>query len=230
MKDGKIYEGKILAETKNDVVIKTNTWDRKIKLLSMEDVLTVVHDPPAPEKPFDPQRYAALDTFLTGNLFVKNEVSNPAAGVRLGGGLRLHPLIEIGGGFEWKPALSGDLALSDGIHTREYERFYSFGGGFTAKIFPLYKILREKLEPFLLVGYEWTELVPKDSGDELDGQGMEGGFGAQWPLTKTLYMETRFLYRHTPLDTVDFLGLRGSLDPSIRGDSYSIALGLSLHL
>src|SRR6266513_2850881 len=95
MKDGKIYEGKILAETKGDVVIKTSGWDHRIKLLPADNVLTVVHDPHEPEKPADPQRYIAVDSFLTGNIYTTRDVSRqPAPGLRVGGGLRLHPLVE----------------------------------------------------------------------------------------------------------------------------------------
>jgi hypothetical protein len=229
MKDGKIIEGKIVAETNGDVLIRTPPVNPMPILLPARAILTIIRDP-VPEKPYDPQRYVSLETLLEGNVFTANNMTlDPGASLRIGGGLRIHPLVEIGGGFIWKPALSGALAVTDGKTTRGYERFYSYGGGFTAKLFPCYRIRRWTTEPFLIVGYEWTQLVPKASGDGVDGRGLEGGFGVQRPLTKKLFLVAQFLYRGTGLDTIDFQGLRGTLDPEIHVNSYTFSTGLAFH-
>src|SRR5580692_4932987 len=67
MKDGKIFEGKIIAETDGDVLIKTSPVDPP-KFLPNAEILTVVHDPVKTE-PQDPQRYASLGLRLMGNFF-----------------------------------------------------------------------------------------------------------------------------------------------------------------
>jgi hypothetical protein len=227
MKDGKVYQGKIIAETDGDILIKTSPVSRS-KLLLSQDILSVVRDPAVEAAP-DPQRYASLEMLLAGHLYSTRGISlNSAPGLRLGGGLRFHPLVELGAGLEWTPQLSGELAVTDGATLRRYESFYSYAGGFTAKLYPLYKRAAWKAEPFLLVGYDWLRFVPKDSGDALKGTGLSAGVGTAWPLGKRLFWDTRFLYQRVRYKRIFFLLREGTIDPPVRSDSFVLSTGLSL--
>ena len=228
MKDGRIFEGKIVAETDGDVLIKTSPVNRP-KLLPADAILTVVRDPVTPE-PHDPQRYVSLGLRLMGNFFSTQHISlDPSAGLALDGSLRFHPLIEIGAAGEWTPQQSGDLSVSDGTTTREYQSFFSYGGSLWARAYPFYR-KTTKVEPFLMMGYRWSNIIPKDSGDALKGGGIFGGIGAHWPLGQFFFLDAGLLYHHDSYGVIEFNNIDGSVDPRIQADSYSLMTGVSYHL
>ncbi|OGR91839.1 MAG: hypothetical protein A2992_09110 [Elusimicrobia bacterium RIFCSPLOWO2_01_FULL_59_12] len=229
MKDGKTYEGKIIDDTGGDILIKTSPTDARPKLLPAPEVLSVVHDPVAPAA-LDPQRYTTFEMLLTGSVFSSKHFSlDPAPGAWLGMGLRFHPVVEVGAGLDWKPALSGDLGVTDGVLLRSYERFFFYGGGFSAKVFPFYA-KRWPAEPYLIGVYGWDRLSPKGSGDALKGSGFKVGAGTRTPLWKNVFLEARFLFQRVEFDRIYFLRRNGSLDPKILSDSYTLSTGLSVRL
>jgi hypothetical protein len=226
MKDGKIYQGRIVAETDGDVLIRTSPVSRS-KLLLSEDILTVVRDPIIHKN--DPQRYSSVDVGLLGNIYSTRGIElNPSASLRLGGGLRFHPLMEIAAGLEWSPHITGELGVTDGTITRIYEKFYSYSGGLSTKWYPFFKKVDWRVEPFLILGYEWRRFVPKDSGDALKGSGINTGLGAYWQLNKRLFLETRFLYQRMRYGNIFFQLREGTLDPAIRADNFTLSTHLSL--
>jgi hypothetical protein len=228
MKDGKIYEGKIIDDSDGDVLIKTPLKTRPI-LLPSEEVLSVTKDPE--EKPVqDPQRYASLESLLFGNVSVsKNIQLSPSPGLWVGGGLRLHPLIEIGAGIDWRPMLSGELAMSDGTTTRRYERFSSWSGGFGAKLYPFYRWYK-RTEPFVFGGFEWSRLTPRGSGDALKGDGFKVGLGASYLIKPQLALESRLYYRKIDYDRVFFLQREGTISPAVQAGSIGFGIGLSYRI
>lgn len=229
MKDGKIYEGKIIDDSDGDILIKTSPMDARPKLLPNSDILSVTADPPPP-KNLDPQRYSTYELLLTGNVFsAQNIEQNPAPGLWLGVGLRFHPVIEVGAGLDWKPWISGDLAVSDGTTTRQYDTFLSYSGGFLAKVFPFYA-QRWKTEPFFIGGYGWSRLSPKGSDDALKGRGFIAGFGVRRPLWKQVYWESRFIYTRMVYDQIFFLQRNGSIDPAVIPNPFALCTGLSVRL
>jgi hypothetical protein len=226
MKDGKIYEGRIVAETDGDVLMRTKLDNRR-KLLPADEILSVVRDTATVVE--DPQRYASIETSVFGFVSDSTNVElRPAAGLSFAGHLRAHPLVDVGGGLDWIPALSGALAVTDGTVTREYHRFYSWSGGFSGRLFPFY-LYHWKIEPFVSAGYHWSKLVPKGSGDSLSGQGLEGGAGAQWPVCKHLFLVAQLIYRRVSLDSIDFHGAQGGLtSPALMG-GFSFSTGVAYH-
>jgi hypothetical protein len=228
MRDGKIFEGKILAEPGGDVLIKTNPVDPRAKLLPQQEILSVVRDP-VPQTSKDPQRYLQAEAVLNGNVFSSWDLSmDPAASLWLGGGIRLHPVIELDAGLDWKPAMSGSLTVSDGTAQRSYERFAAYSGGFALRIYPLY-YRKDKIEPYGLFGYEWSRLVPKGSGDNLNGGGVKFGAGATWPIHGSLFLDTRLIYRRTRYSRIFFRQQEGDADPPVMNDSYSFGAGVAYH-
>jgi hypothetical protein len=228
MKDGKIYEGKIITEMNGDILMRTQPGNRP-RMLPGSEILSVVRDPVV-ETPRDPHRYAAIEARISGNVSDSKNVSlNPTPGLSFAGSLRFHPLFEVSGGLDWFPALKGEVAVTDGTTQRGYEYFYAWSGGLSGRLFPFYA-RGWKIEPFLTSGYHWTRLVPKGSGDSLQGQGLEGGAGAQWPCGKRLYAIAQLVYRRVSLDGISFNGQQGGLiSPVFMGD-FSFSIGASYRL
>jgi hypothetical protein len=228
MKDGKIYEGKIIAEPDGDVLIRTRPVEPRATLLPASEILTVVRDPVS-HPPVDPQRYWEAELLASGNVFSSRDISmDPTAGLWLGGGMRLFPVIQLDAGLDWKPAINGSVAISNGTTQRDYEHFTSITGGFSGRIFPFYQ-RHWKIEPYLLGGYEWSRLTPKGSGDSLSGEGPKLGFGISWPLRRSWFLESRFIYRRIRYDRLDFLGLKSDVSPVVMNDNYSFGAGVAYH-
>jgi hypothetical protein len=138
MKDGKIYQGRIMGETQDSVLISNAPYDPKPRFIEIKDVLTIVRESGKDPHSIESDRYAVVEALLSGQVFSSNTLTlNPAAGLHVGGGFRLHPLVEIGAIVDWVPDMSGQVAITDGTNLRGYEHFYSYGGGFTVKFFPL---------------------------------------------------------------------------------------------
>ena len=231
MKDGKIYEGHIMGETRDSVLISNPPLDPKPRFLDIKDVLTLVRESRPPERPsIEEDRFASANIGVTGQVYSSNIFSfSPAPGLYAGGAFRMHPVIEVGGEFHWVPNLSkGGLTISD-VNTsssRGYESFYAYDGGFSLKLFPFFRHREWRAEPYTTVGYHWSRLVPKDSGDALKGSSLFGGAGVMIPWWKPLYWDVRFLYEHISYDTVRFLGSDGSLS-GVTLNSFTLSTGLS---
>lgn len=227
MKDGKIYQGHIMGEG-NETILISNPPYESPHFLNMSDILTIVRDRRAEIHSIESDRYAVAEILLGGNIFSSNRVTlHPAPSLRAEGGFRLHPLVELDAVIDWIPALPGQFAVTDGTNIRGYESFYAYAGGFAAKIFPLYNIHAFPCEPYVLAGYEWTRLVPKGSGDYLSGYQYEEGVGIQKALSKALYLDARFMFEQTSYDQIQFLLRQGSINSAIGVPTYSILVGLS---
>ena len=229
MKDGKIYEGHIMGETQRSVLISNPPLDPKPRFVDVKDVLTIVRESRPEEKPSPEEgRFATANFGVTGQVYSSSQFSfSPAPGLYVGGGFRMHPLVEVGGEFEFIPNLSGgSLTVTDGTNTRSYESFYAYHGGFSTKIFPFYRRRDWRMEPYLTSGFHWNRLVPKGSGDELKGKSVFGGGGVMIPWWKPLYWDLRFVYEHTSYDSIKFLAGEGDLS-GVTHNSYSLSAGLS---
>jgi hypothetical protein len=139
----------------------------------------------------------------------------------------VHPALDIGGEFDFVPTLvGGGLTVTDGTNTRGYESFYAYHGGFSAKVFPFYRIKEWRMEPYLTMGYHWNRLIPKGSGDALKGTSILGGAGVLIPWWKPMYWDLRFMYEHTNYDSIKFLTGEGDLS-GVSYNSFTLSAGLS---
>jgi hypothetical protein len=225
MKDGKIYEGRIIDDSDGDILIKTKTHWRP-KLLPGNDILSVTRD--APEVVVrDPQRYTIFESLIAGHVSMSEGIEmDPSASLRLGGGMRPHPVVEVGAGLEWKPSFGGELSMSDGTTTRNYESFKSWNGGFSAKIYPFYQ-WKWAIEPFLVGGYEWSRLMPAGTDEALKGGGYKVGLGTSWPIKGNWYLEGQLVFRDIEYRRVFFLDREGTLNPSVHARTLAFATGVS---
>jgi hypothetical protein len=229
MKDGKIYQGHIMGETQHSVLISNPPIDPKPRFIDIKDVLTIVRESRPAEKPSAEEgRFASASFGITGQAYSSDTLSfSPAPGFYIGGGFRVHPSLELGGEFDYVPSLSGvDLTVTDGTNTRDYESFYAYHGGFSAKVFPFFRRRDWRMEPYLTTGYHWNRLIPKGSGDELKGTSFFGGAGVMIPWWKPMYWDLRFVYEHTNYDSIKFLTGEGDLS-GVSHDSYTLSTGLS---
>ena len=227
MKNGKVYEGKIMGETDDSVLFSSPPSDPTPRFLYSRDILTIVRQSRPPEPAPDRTYFPTLELLVGGHLFNSNTFSFGAApGFEAGAGFRLCPAFELDANLSHWPTLSSDLTITDGKSARDYHSFYSYGGGFSAKVLPFFKRTRWRAEPYLLGGFEWTRLIPKGSGDSLNGNTVLGGLGVSYALRKPWYLEARFVYRHTRFTSVDFLGGSGTIG-GISDDDYSLLTGLS---
>jgi len=229
MKDGKIYPGHIMGETSTSILISNPPLDPKPRFIDLKDVLTIVRESRPPEKASsEAGRFASANFGVSGNVYSSSIFSfSPAPGFYAGGAFRMHPAIEVGGEFDLVPNLSrGGLTVSDGANTRSYESFYAYDWGFSAKMFPFYLKKDWRMEPYTTVGYHWNRLVPKASGDELQGKSIFGGMGVLIPWWKPLYWDFRFVYEHTSYDSIKFLTGNGDLS-GVTHDSFTFSAGLS---
>lgn len=215
MKDGKIYVGRVLGESENSVLISNPPRDPKPRVLPLQDVLTVVRETHPEEKmEQDESRFASVAIGTTLSAFSSHEFEfYPAAGLSLGGAFRVFPAMEVGGELGFTPELShGRLTITDGMTTRGYDRFYAWEGGFLVKLFPFYRRLNWRMEPYIASGFHWVRLVPKASGDALKGNAFQAGGGVLIPWWKPLYWDFRALYQRTNFNSVQFGGGNGDLD------------------
>jgi hypothetical protein len=237
-KDGKTYTGKILIDTDKAVLIGNPPFDPNSTLIQADDIKTIVYEQYHPNSPAERRRGLAIGLQLSGNAYSSSELSlNPAAGMGLEGSFRFHPLFEIGGGIHWTPALSasgGDFTItsstSPGSPSRSYHDFLQYTLDVTGKIYPFFNQKKWKTEPFILVGYGWSHLIPNDSGDSLSGGGWLLGFGAIRPLTEHVFIDGRFSYHNLSFDSVNFLGQQGTLSPEVAEHTYTLSLGLSYRI
>jgi hypothetical protein len=228
MKDGKIYEGRIMGETSRSLLISNAPLDPKPRFVELKDVMTIVRESRPPDAPSpETGRFASLFALLTGSVFTSSTFSlSPAPGLELGGAFRVHPALELSGAFDWNPTLSGEVAVTDGQNTRGYEKFFAYGGGFSLKIFPLFRFRGWRAEPYLTTGYHWSRLVPKASDDAFKGSALRGGAGMQIRWWRPLYWDLAVLYQHTRYDRVKFLAGEGDIS-DVRNDSVTFSAGLS---
>jgi hypothetical protein len=232
-KDGKTYTGKILIDTDKAVLIGNPPYDPNSTMIQAEDIQTIVYEEYHQAPPAIRKRGWAFDFHLAGTFSSSDELSlGPAPSLRLGVGLRPHPLIEFGGGLEWTPgvAASGDgLNISNGTTARGYSRFWSYNPDFIAKIYPVF-FKKWKYEPYLITGFAWSTLVPKGTSDSITGSGWMLGAGMMQPLTRNLFIDERFIYRPIRYKSVTFLGQEAGITPEIKEDQFLLALGLSYRL
>ncbi len=228
MKSGKIYEGRIMGETSQSVLISNAPMDPTPHFLHYRDVLTVVRDTPAQFSVTDGQRTFMAEASLAGHVFSPETITlHPAAGLHLAGGLRPHPLVELNATLDWIPTLSGQLIISDGTTSRGYESLHAYSGGFALRLYPFCRFKAWRWEPYVLGGYQWNRLVLNGSGDFLKGYSWQAGLGTLIPWRWHLYWDARFLYERTLYDRVQFLLREGSLNDSIHNPTYTFSLGLS---
>jgi len=229
MKDGKIYQGRIMGETSRSILISNPPLDPKPRFLELKDVLTIVRESRPAEQPSpEESRFASANIGVSGQVYTSSVFSfSPAPGLYAGGAFRIHPALEVGGEFNLIPNLSGGgLTITDTRNTRSYDSFYAYDGGFSMKLFPFFKRVAWRFEPYATMGYHWNRLVPKGSGDELKGTSLFGGAGVMIPWWKPLYWDLRFLYQHTAYDSIQFLTNEGDLS-GVTHDSYILSVGLS---
>jgi len=231
MKDGKIYEGHIMGESRNSLLISNPPLDPTPRFIALRDVMTIVRERRPEEKPSSEEgRFASINAGINGQAYSSSVLPfSPAPGLYFGGGFRVHPALELGGEFDFIPSLTGvSFAVkdTDSGKTRGYENFYAYHGGFLMKIFPFFRYERWRAEPYLTMGYHWSRLIPKDSGDELKGTSLFGGAGLMIPWWKPLYWDFRFTYDHTNYDSIHFLGSDGGLS-GVTQNTYELSVGLS---
>ena len=106
---------------------------------------------------------------------------------------------------------------------RGYDRFCSYAAGVQARLYPWGR-KGWGWEPYALGGYAWSTLIPKGSGDRLEGQGWRAGSGVFRPLTRHLLMEVQFVYDALEYRHVQFQGFSGSFTNPIDNHHYSLAL------
>jgi len=228
MKNGKIYQGHIMGEGNETILISNPPLDPQPRFIEMRDVLTIVHDTHPQPPSSEPDRYFMVEGGLGGSVYSADLITlHPAASLHLEGGVRLHPLVELDADLDWTPAVSGRLAISDGTTLRGYESFYAYNGGFSLRIFPFYALKLGPLEPYAITGFQWNRLLPKASSDFLTGTSLEGGIGALYPIVGNLYLDARFVYQHTVYDKVQFNLQEGTLTSDIHIPTYSILTALS---
>lgn len=228
MKDGKVYQGHIMGETSKQILISNPPVDPQPHFVPLADVLTIVHEGPPPPPPPGRDQLATLEALIAGESISSRQLSlDPTASLHVAGGLRPHAALEIGAQLDWAPAQTGDFAITDGIHTREYTRFETLAGGFYVKLFPAYRYREWRWQPYLLTGYLWNQLMPKATTDVLKGTSLEGGAGVSYLLTREWSLEARFVYFHTDYDTVNFLLREGSLNGNINAPTYTVSTGMA---
>lgn len=229
MKDGKIYVGRVMGEGSRSILLSQP--GQPPKFIELSDVMTIVREK-NPEIPNpDRDRQIHLELAFAGNFNTSNQMSvSHAPGLAAVGGFRLHPLIQFEGGMDWTPEVSGELAISDGTLLRRYEHFYTWGGGFGLRAYPLALVWKSSWEPYLSGGYRWARLNAKASGDFLKGDSWNMALGISKALGRHLYWENRLVYQKASFEKVQFILREGSLNPSIEIDTWSLQTGLSLRL
>jgi hypothetical protein len=230
MKDGKIYDGRIMGETSRTVLIRLSNPDAKPVFLNLSDVQTVIHDRQSPET-LSPEagRFAQLSLLVSGTHFSSRTLGfGWASGLTFEGGFRVHPALELGAGLDLWPALSGQVAVENtqSQTVRGYQAFYAYSGGFHAKVFPFFKKSLNRFEPYVIGGYHWDRVTPKGSGDYFSGTSWLTGVGVHWRWTPAIAFEARVLYRRSGFDTVKFQSGTGDIS-GVHQDSVSFGTGVA---
>ena len=232
MKDGTVYKGKIQIDTDKAVLIGNPPFDPTAYLLKTEDIEKIIYEEYHPNPPSERKRGFTAEGRVNGHLSSSDQLAyGPAASLYAGLGFRVHPALELNGGLDWSPAVrSGDpFSVSDGTTTRRYQDFWKYSAVFSARIYPFFQ-KAWKTEPYLTAGYSWSHEFPKASGDSLSGSGWLIGFGAIRPLTTHVFLESRFVYEKTSLDTIQFLGHEGSIQPNVDQRDFALSIGASYRL
>ena len=235
MKDGTVYKGKILIDTDKALLIGNPPFDPNSYMLESKDIAKIIYEQYHPNPPAERKRGLAAEARLTGDIFSSKQLSLGAApGLYAGLGFRVHPFFELDGGMNWNPGLhSGSgLSVSNGTGaagSRQYNDFYGYSGEVSGRFYSFFR-KKWKTEPYFTTGYDWSHLIPKDSGDQLSGSGWIFGVGAIRPLTTHLFLEARLLYQSLNFDTIDFLGQEGEINPTITEHKVVLSAGVSYRL
>jgi hypothetical protein len=234
MKDGTVYKGKIMIDTDKAILIGNPPYDPVSYLLESADIDKIIYEEYVPTSPAERKRGFGLDMHLTENLFSSSELTlHPATGLYMGGLFRVHPFFELEGGIHWIPAIGSNsegLSITQNdVVVRQYRYFWEYSGQISGRFYPFFQ-KKWRTEPYVSLGYGWSQLVPKGSGDRLSGEGWHVGFGAQRPLTRHLFLEVGFTYESIGFDTIHFLGDEGSITPDVREHRYALNAGVSYRL
>lgn len=230
LKDGKIYEGRIMGETPTSVLLSPAGSDTP-KFIPMNEVMTLVREknPDVPNP--DRDRHAHLELVMAGAFPSSGQMELDAhPRLEANGGFRLFPQLLVEAGIDWAPDAGGALALSDGTTTREYACFSRWSGGFGIRVYPFTRKWKPDWETSLIGRYRWTGLSMKDSGDHLSGEAWQAGLGVARKLGKMLYWESRALYEQSVYDDVQFLHRSGTLRQDIRIRAWLIQTGISIRI
>lgn len=231
MKDGKVYEGKILDDFGKALLIGNPPYDTKAHLLRMDDIQTIVYEEYRPPPPAQRRQGFTVATWIQGTAYSSQELPlYPATSLAAEVGYRLHPFVELDGEINWTPSVSahGDgLLLSDSVTTRGYEHFWAYSPALTVRFYPLAQNKKQVTEPYLLGGYAWSHLIPKGSGDALKGTGWHIGAGVMHPCTTHFFLDSQLVYERLGYDSANFLGRTGDLSPAIVEHRYLLSIGLS---
>src|SRR5438876_934926 len=102
MKNGKIYQGHIMGETKDAILISNPPIDPKPRFLDTSDGMTIVRESRPAEKASDEAgRFVSANFGLTGQFYSSDTFSFSAEpGFYAGGSFRVHPAIDLGGEFD----------------------------------------------------------------------------------------------------------------------------------
>lgn len=232
MKDGTVYKGKITVDTDKALIISNPPYDPESYMLETKDIEKIVYEEYKLLPPTQRKRGLATEISLKGQSISSHQIATGMTPGLYGGlSFRVHPVLELGGGLEWLPALSAKdpLPVSDGTTTRIYEKYWMYSGVVMARVYPFFK-KGWKTEPYLLGGYRFSKLLPKASGDSLTGSGWLTGAGAIHPLAEHWFLDGRLAYGQSSFGDISYLGQEGSLRPEIRQKSFEISLGLSFRL
>lgn len=228
MRDGKIYEGKIMGETSDAVLISNPPKDPTPRFLQTRDILTLVRESRKPEPPSDRTFLPTIGVLFDGNFFSGTTLPFDAApGFQLNAGFRIHSAFELDASFHSEPALSAAVDVKDNNTVlRSYSRFGQYGGGFNGRYFPFFRRTHWRAEPYLLAGFEWTRLFPKAASDYFSGTSYLVGLGTTYELHKPWYWDARFTYRHTHYGHIQILGSGADLS-HVWSDDYLLSTGVS---
>jgi hypothetical protein len=229
MKDGKVYEGRIMGETSRNVLISNAPLDPSPRFLPVSEVLTIVRERHVEAPSPDRDKYVALDLGLESGFLTTSAFDMHATpGVLLRGGFRLHPLLQLEAELDWQPSLAGNFGVTDGQTVRLYERFYAYQGGFGLRWFPWGR--RGLLtEPYLVIGYAWSRLFPKATDDHVNGYRLRGGVGLQRRLRGPLFLDGRLLYERSRFSRIRFLTGEGTFNSPLKQDGVTLSTALSWH-
>src|SRR5947199_3091275 len=82
MKDGKIYQGHIMGETQDSILISNPPLDPKPRFIETRDIMTIVRESRPAEKPsLEEGRFASVNFGITGQVYSSDTFSfSPAPG------------------------------------------------------------------------------------------------------------------------------------------------------
>ncbi len=232
MKDGTVYKGKIQVDTDKAILIGNPPFDPQSYLLEAKDIDKIIYEEYKPQDPSVRKRGFVFESRLGMRVFSGNELElKPAPVTYFGIGFRVHPMLELNGGMDWNPSLSvkDDFAVSNGTTTRHYQDLSQMGFGFAVRFYPLVQ-KPWKTEPYVTAGYQWSKISFKSTEDNLKGAGWTIGVGAIRPVTRHVFLESRLAYEKLKFDTVNFLGQKSGISPSINQKAFVLQIGASYRL